>query len=93
MLISEPIMLIVRTMFIFLARIFFFPIQIVFRTLFAIIKNTFLKVKKLIAKRLNIRYNKRERERIVALSMSGFLNITYNRNYKEENEKQSRHEN
>ena len=93
MLISEPVMLIVRTAFMIFVKILFLPIKIVFKAILVIIKNTFLKVKKLIAKRLSIRYNKREEERIFALSKNGFLNITYNRNCKKENEKQNKHEN
>ncbi len=83
MLISEPIMLIIRTSVMFLVRTVLLPIRTILGWLYSIVKNTLLKTKKHIAKVLNIRYNKREVKRLCDLSKHGFIDMINNRDYKE----------
>ena len=83
MLVSEPIMLIVRTSVMFLIRIITLPIRTVLRYIYRVVKNTISKSKKYLAKKLNIRYNKTEVERLCALSKLGFLDMTNNKDHKE----------
>ena len=83
MLISEPIMLIIRTGVAFIAKTVFMPIHAVYIWTYGMIKNTFLKIKKHIAKAQNIRYNKRETDRLYTLSKHGFIDTSNDRNYNE----------
>ena len=83
MLISEPIMLLIKTAVTFICRIVFLPIRLVCKWVYIMIKNTFYKTKKHIAKMMNIRYNKREEERLCNLSKHGFIDTLNNKDYTE----------
>ena len=80
MLISEPIMLIIRTSVVFIVKTLLWPAQAVYTWTYGMIKNTFSKIKKHIAKARNIRYNKREMARLYSLSKSGFIDTSNDRN-------------
>ena len=73
MLISEPITLIIRTCVVFVVKIIFIPIRTVCMWVYSMINYTFLKTKKHIAKIINIRYNRREEQRLCNLSKHGFI--------------------
>ena len=83
MLISEPIMLVIRTSFLFILKIILLPIRKAYLCIYLVIKNAASKTKKYIANRINIRYYKREVQRLFDLSKHGFIDLFNNRNHKE----------
>ncbi len=73
MFISEPIMLILRTVAILLIRIMLAPFRFILKSLKKIFKKIYIHTKKHIEKHINIRYNRREVKRLFDLSKIGFL--------------------
>ncbi len=75
MLISEPIMLVCRTVFKQVFIVVSAPVKFLFKIVGRFVSKTNLLIKKHIAKRRNIRYNKKEGKRLAFLSKCGFLDV------------------
>ncbi len=74
MLISEPIMVIIRELVKYVVRVILLPIKYIVNLLIKSVNNIYLLIKKHLAKMMNIRYNIKEVKRLEILSKIGFIN-------------------
>lgn len=74
MVISEPIMLILREAFKRILWVILFPFKMILKTFINTYHKIYELIKKYLAKRINMRYNTKEVKRLLILSKIGFIN-------------------